>query len=399
MKFVLAAYGSRGDVEPSATVGLELLRRGHDVRMAVSPNMLDFVESTGLTAVAYGPDSQALLNDENFVRNLAQKIQNPIGMLPEVIEHVNRVCAEKTTVLTSLADGADLILAGYNEQGVATNVADYYRIPLAALHLFPVQIWSSGGLYSRISKMAEDAQRRALSLPTATEAALPAVADLGSLEVQAYDEVCLPALAGQWPQGIEQRHVVGALTLQLPTDADDEVLAWIAAGTAPIYFGFGSTPITPFADTVAMISAACAQLGERALISSGPNDVSHLTHSDHVKIVSAINHAAVFPACRMVVHHGGAGTTAAGMRAGVPTLVLWLWLDQPIWAGAVTALKVGAGRAFSATTEPSLIADLRALLAPRYLARARAVAAEMTTPAASGKNAADLVERSACRPN
>ncbi len=127
-----------------------------------------------------------------------------------------------------------------------------------------------------------------------------------------------------------------ALTLELPTDADDEVLSWIAAGTPPIYFGFGSTPIAFPADTFAVISAACAQLGERALICSGANDFTDVPHSDHVKVVGAVNHAAVFPACRAVVHHGGAGTTAAGMRAGIPTLILWTRLDQPIWAAAVS---------------------------------------------------------------
>jgi UDP:flavonoid glycosyltransferase YjiC (YdhE family) len=65
MKVVPAAYGRRGDVEPFAAVGRELLRRGHDVCMAVPPNMVGFVESAGLAAVAYGPDpaptSSALL--------------------------------------------------------------------------------------------------------------------------------------------------------------------------------------------------------------------------------------------------------------------------------------------------------------------------------------------------
>ena len=62
MKVVLAGYGSRGDVEPCAAVGRELLRRGHDVCMAVPPNMLGFVESAGLAAVAYGPDTQEEMN-------------------------------------------------------------------------------------------------------------------------------------------------------------------------------------------------------------------------------------------------------------------------------------------------------------------------------------------------
>ena len=113
--------------------------------------------------------------------------------------------------------------------------------------------------------------------------------------------------------------------MELPTDADEEVASWIAAGTPPIYFGFGSMPVESAADTVAMISAACAQLGERALVCSGWTDFSHVPHFDHVKVVGAVNYAATFPACRAVVHHGGAGTTAAGLRAGVPTLILSTW--------------------------------------------------------------------------
>src|SRR6202023_3545407 len=92
MKFVLASYGTRGDVEPCAAAGLELLRRGHDVRIAVPPNMLGFVETVGLPAVAYGPDLQGP-DDEDFVRNLA-KIQDPNRMLREVIEHATRVWVE-----------------------------------------------------------------------------------------------------------------------------------------------------------------------------------------------------------------------------------------------------------------------------------------------------------------
>ncbi len=146
-----------------------------------------------------------------------------------------------------------------------------------------------------------------------------------------------------------------------------------------------------------MISAACAQIGERALICSGPNDFTHIPPADHVRIADTVNHAAVFPACRAIVHHGGAGTTAAGLRAGVPMLILWLWLDQPIWADAVSKLEVGVGRAFSASTLDSLVADLRSVRSAHYLRRAREVAAQMTKPAESLTEAADLLEGVACR--
>jgi len=387
MKFVLAGYGSRGDVEPFAAVARELLRRGHDVCMAVPPNMLGFVESAGLAAVAFGPDPPGL-RDEDFVSN--RRIQNPIIVMGEVVERVTQAWEEWGTALTALADGADLLLTGKGEQGLAANVAEYYGIPLAALHFFPGGYSQLGGLIGRITKEAEDAQRRALGLPEATGPAT-------SLEIQAYDELCFPGLAAEWAEQGGRRPFVGALTLELPTDADAEVLSWIAAGTPPIYFGFGSAVrVESSADTVAVISAACARLGERALICSGPNDFTHIPHFDHVKVVGAVNHAAVFPDCSAVVHHGGAGTTAAGMRAGIPTLILWLGIDdQPIWAAAVKRLKVGSGRQFSATTRESLVADLRSILSPEYVTRAREVAAQMTKPAESVALAADLLEDSA----
>jgi vancomycin aglycone glucosyltransferase len=397
MKFVLACDGSRGDIEPSAAVGQELLRRSHDVRMAVPPDMVGFVESAGLAAVAYGPHSREEMNPaSDLVRNLLPKTQNPMSMLPEVIEHVFQVWAEKDKTLTALANGADLLLTDHNEQGLGANVAEYYGIPLAAVHYFPRGRSRSGGLVGLITKKADDAQRRALGLPEAT-GPWTRMVELGSLEIQAYDELCFPGLAAEWAEVDGRRPFVGALTLELPTDADDEVLSWIAAGTPPIYFGFGSTPVPSPADTVAMISAACTQLGERALIYSGANDFMHIGHFDHVKVVGVVNYAAVFPACRAVVHHGGAGTTAAGLRAGIPTLILWIWHDQPLWADAVKRLKVGSAQRFSATTPESLVAELRSILTPEYSARAREVAAQMTKPAESVASAADLLEDTARR--
>jgi UDP:flavonoid glycosyltransferase YjiC (YdhE family) len=180
--------------------------------------------------------------------------------------------------------------------------------------------------------------------------------------------------------------------LELSTDADEEVLSWIGAGTPPIYFGLGSTPLSTPADTFAMLTAASAQLGERLLICSGPNDLSDYPHPDHVKIVDAVSHSVVLPACRTVIHHGGAGTTAAALRAGTPNLILWLWLDQPMWAGAVQHLGVGFGRRFSETTTERLVADLRLMLTPQYAARARQIATQMTKPAESVTSTADLLE-------
>ncbi|KZS73823.1 glycosyltransferase [Mycobacterium kansasii] len=391
MKVVVASYGSRGDVEPCTAVARELLRRGHDVCMAVPPNMVGFVESAGLAAVAYGPDSREQMNPAmDLVRDFVAQPRNPIGLLSQVIEHVSQVSADKSAALTALTAGADLLLASFNEQRLAANVAEYHDIPVAALHLFPARLWASGGMSPLITTAVDEAQRHSLGLPLPGADEPPPM-----LEIQAYDELCLPGSAADWVAPRGRQPFVGALTLQLPTGADDEVLSWMAAGTPPIYFGFGSTPIERPAETVAMINGACAELRERALICSGVNDFRGIAHAGHVKIVDVVNHAAVFPGCRAVVHHGGAGTTAAGMRAGIPTLILWLWLDQPVWAAGVNQLGVGVGRVFSAINQDTLVADLRSILTPQRLARAREVAAQLIAPAKSVALAADLLEEAA----
>jgi UDP:flavonoid glycosyltransferase YjiC (YdhE family) len=360
--------------------------------MAIPPNVLGFVESAGLPAVAYGPDSQRQMDS---AMDFLGQVQTPITALPQIIERVNRLWADKNATLTSLANGADLIVTHMTEQGLAANVAEYHGIPLAALHVFPARILPSGWLYSGATKGAADAQRRELGLPEATGPLQPPMAEDRVLEIQAYDELCLPEPAAEWVDPDGRRPFVGSLTLGLPTDADDEVLSWIAAGSPPIYFGFGSTPIVYPDETVAVIDAACAQLGERGLVCAGWNDFSQVPHFDHVKVVDAVNFAAIFPACRAVVHHGGSGTTAAGLRAGVPMLILWTQFDQPMFAAAVQQLKVGSGREFLATTLDTLVADLRAILTPECASRAREVAARMTDPAKSIASAADLLEEAA----
>jgi len=418
MKFVLASWGSRGDVEPYVTVGRELDRRGHNVRMAVAPEMVDFVESAGLAVVAYGPSMQTSFDvHRSWARVFRNfwRIQDLRRLSRELSDLVTQGWGDGTTTLLSLADGADLVLTScVGFEHLAANIAEYYDIPLATLFTFP---WRANGqllsflpaplgrsamtVYEWLSrggaaKKIEQAQRRELGLPKATGPWPWRIAKRGSLEIQAYDEVCYPGLADEWAkwngQRPPKRPFVGALTMELPTDTDEEIASWIAAGTPPICFGFGSIPVESAADTLAMISSACAQLGRRALICAAGTDFSGVSHFDHVKVVSVMNYAAALPACRAFVHHGGSGTTNAGLRAGVPALVLWTMPDQGAWGERVRRLKVGARRRFSTTTQESLVTDLRTILDPQYLTRARQLAARMTKPAESVAVAADLVE-------
>ena len=238
MKFAVASYGTRGDIEPCAAVGLELQRRGHEVRMAVPPNLIGFVEAAGLSAVAYGNrDSQQQL-DEQFLHN-AWKLQNPVKLLRDAMAPVTEGWAELSAMLTPVADGVDLLLSGQIYQEVVANVAEHHDIPLAALHFYPMRangeiafparlpspvvrstITTLDWLYWRMTKGVEDAQRRELGLPKASSPAARRMAARGALEIQAYDELCFPGLAAEWAAECgSRRPFVGALTLELPTDS------------------------------------------------------------------------------------------------------------------------------------------------------------------------------------
>ena len=413
MKFVLASWGSRGDIEPNLAVGRELVSRGHVVCMAVPPDLVGFTEAAGVTAVGFGPEAQSILDAHRefwtcfFSR--PWRIRSLIRSRLDIAGPLLRGWQEMSTTLMALADGADLLFTGINFEDAAANVAEYYGIPLATLHYFPLRPNSQTLRFlpapvARAAvtafwwvtwlgmKKAEDAQRRELGLPKAIGSAPRQITERGSLEIQAYDEACFPGLAAEWAQRQHQRPFVGTLTLGLATDTDAEVMSWIADGTPPIYFGFGSIPVESPADTIAMIAAACARLGQRALVGAAGTDYSNVPHFNHVKVVGALNFTTVFPACRALVHHGGSSTTPIAMRAGVPQLILYWDLVHAVYGAAVKRLKVGTARRFSTATEESLVADLRTILAPEYVARARNFATRITEPAVSAAAAADALE-------
>ncbi|MDV3130409.1 glycosyltransferase [Mycobacterium sp. 21AC1] len=414
MRIAMASYGTRGDVEPSVALGCELRRRGHEVCMAVPPDLVAFAEAAGLAATPYGMHMEAQLDTyrdlwTSWTRNF-WRVQDLVAMTRGALKGVVQQWADMGATVRSLADGADVLTTSVGYEQAAADVAECYDIPLIALHTFP---WRPNGrlfpilpppvtrsamtaydwLGWRLTKTPEDAQRRELGLPKAASPPPRRFADRGSLEIQAYDEVCFPGLATEWAKCGDRRPFVGTLTMGLTTDADEEVASWIADGTPPICFGFGSIPVESPADAVTMISTACAQLGERALICAAGTDFGDVPCGDHVKVVGAVNYAATFPACRAVVHHGGSGTTAASLRAGIPTLVLWTAGDQPLWGAQIKRLNIGASRRFSMTTCETLVADLRRILAPDYAIRAREIATRMTGPDESISSATDLVER------
>ena len=319
MKFVLASYGTRGDVEPYVAVGRELQSRGHDVRLAVSPDQVGFAESAELTAVAFGPDSRRWQNaHRDFLAHLTRDfwhVRHLIELGREDWGFISGFWEQSRATMMSLARDADLLFTSVLGEETASNVAEFYGIPVATMHYFPMRpngqlapalpaavgrtaMSASEWLMWPVTRILDAPQRRELGLPKTKGPSSRRIAVSKSLEIQAYDEACFSELAAEWVKFDGRRPFIGMPTLELPTAADEEVASWIAAGKPPIFFGFGSMPVESAIDTLDMISVACAELGERALVCSAGSDFINVPHFDHVKVVDTVNYAAIFPACR-----------------------------------------------------------------------------------------------------
>lgn len=164
------------------------------------------------------------------------------------------------------------------------------------------------------------------------------------MQIQAYDPIFFPGLAEEWGP---TKPLVGFL--DLPTGTRDRLgedlsshralSAWLDAGPPPVYLGFGSVTASDPDTLVDMIADVCRQEGRRALISVGGSTREITT--DDVLTQGAVDHPAVLPRCAAAVHHGGAGTTAASMRAGLPTMICWRGADQACWGERLARLGAG----------------------------------------------------------
>jgi vancomycin aglycone glucosyltransferase len=186
-----------------------------------------------------------------------------------------------------------------------------------------------------------------------------------------------PVLA-PWPDAATQVIQTGAWVLPDDRPLEADVARFLERDDAPIYFGFGSTPAPQ--DVAVMIDAARA-VGRRAIVSRGWAELADATASDGLTIGEA-NLTALFPRVAAVVHHGGAGTTTAAARAGVPQVIVPMRYDQHYFAKRIGELGIGTAHDVGTPTTDSLIRALEFVLRPDVRAQAGSIAALVRTDGA-----------------
>jgi sterol 3beta-glucosyltransferase len=399
VRITFFAHGSRGDVRPMAALGWHLAARGHDVTIAVPDEYRDFVERAGLrtahmpfnaTAWLSGPDGQRTLH------------AGGVRLLLEGGRQYRKHAAAFDEAYEAAAAGADVLVANHLTWDRALAMGDLLRIPLATVYptpYAPSRYYSSviltkgrvrPPLLRRASQELADwiwwqaaakttnAFRRKLGLPAQRQSTFRRLQHAGALGLHPFSSTLFPRPA-DWPEHLKITgawRMPDALRLGLGEAVDPEQQQWLDDGQSPVYLDFGSMPVLDPGRLIQIILSVLDRLGLRAIVSRNcvPPEMA-VTLPDHVQVVGAVDHDSFFPRCAAVVHHGGAGSTTTSLRAGVPTMVCSVGIDQPWWGERVRRLGVGAHIPFRKLSLETLDAGLRTLLTPAVAARARALGA------------------------
>ncbi|MEE3849150.1 glycosyltransferase [Gordonia sp. LSe1-13] len=413
MRIAFAINGTRGDVQPAMVLATALLARGHEVRFGVPPNLVPFAADTGLDVRPIGLDTRVQMQSVTRARSAAGR--NPLRRYRVLTGVRDLGWNEIVDDTADLIRDCDAAVVGFTTEQSTAAQAGRLGIPMISLHHAPVRPngrvgplpsvgtrgsaavhraqWSVVNGVFTLATRGRDARLRAqLGGSAATGSWLSRIARTPGIEIQAYDPVFAPVADRRWLRDSRgrPRPVVGFLDLPdvlrrriepEPAGSDGGGLrAWLREGEPPLYVGFGSMPIRDPDTVFAAAIEVGRRVGRRLLICTGwnhlPADLLAGAAADDVKVVETADHG-LFADCAAVIHHGGAGTTAAALRAGVPSVICWFGSDQPFWGNEVQKLGLGVSMPFRRFDADRLEAAVHTALEPDVRSRAVTFAATL----------------------
>ncbi|MBO8194630.1 glycosyltransferase family 1 protein [Streptomyces oryzae] len=391
MRLLIATAGSRGDVAPYTGLGARLRAAGHEVTLAADPRSADLVHRSGLHFHPLPLDHRAAQEAEDRSRgsfgareglSLRAQMRLAREWAPTMAEAVAEACAAGAEAL--LVSGSLAPLGLVAAQGLGLPCLGVFLQPLATTREFPPVIagmpscgpignqvagWCAQGVLAAAFGPGVRHLRRQLGVRGSAVRRRASVWPV----YHGFSPAVVPRPA-DWRRDMD---VVGYWWPAEPPgwQPPPQLRDFLDAGPPPVYVGFGSmSPGDP--DRLGgLVTDALKRAGVRGVVQSGWAGLR--ADGDDVLTVAEVPHAWLFPRMAAVVHHAGAGTTAAGLRAGVPAVPVPVMLDQPFWASRLAALSVSPGAVpFRRLSAPVLAqAVRRAVREERYALRARQISA------------------------
>ncbi|MCF3111124.1 glycosyltransferase [Niabella sp. CC-SYL272] len=379
MHYGIITFGSRGDVQPYIALALELKEQGNSVSIVGNENFSDFVPQYGIPFYPLPVDSQKILQSPEIAGIL--KSGNVITYLRELGKIIRKGQRAVLENMVHYCENFEVLIATPLTVAWVFSVAERLKKPWAIVQLtvpsVPTAVFPYLGLdffnapiYNRFTyrlmrwlfwkehKKDVQEQRALLKLPPLEEPLPKKIDEQQVLQLHAFSRFLLERPA-DWPQ---EADITGFLDLKAGKEAGttDAITRWLERGTPPIYIGFGSFPVPDPAIFYGILEHLLNQTDERYIFCQGWSEATALPKSERLFEVKAVDHAWLFPQCKLVVVHGGIGTVGAGLRAKIPVVVVSVLGDQPIWGRFVKRKGWGAHLPFKKLTAQKLLDAIRA---------------------------------------
>jgi sterol 3beta-glucosyltransferase len=360
MHITILTYGSRGDVQPFLALAIGLQKAGHHPRLAAPARFKAFVEGYGIPFINLAGDPGIIS------QRLNEAGANPIRMVRAISDYIFSISGQVLEQALNACQDTELIVHSFLFTTGGHSLARKLGIPDLSVQTFPVfaptralppvyapglkagflrkvfhqlttqLFWHGGNLGFRKMQKEHppkyDLELRWPFLNRAQETPTPLVFAFSPRVVPRPEE---------WNPS--QIHIPGYFFLDaLETyHPSDDLVTFLRKGSPPVCITFGSMINREAARIYRTVLKAVQATHTRAIILSGWGPLDQLSSSQDIFITESVPHDWLLPQCKAVIHHGGAGTTAAGLRAGIPNLVVPFAADQPFWGTRVHELGCG----------------------------------------------------------
>lgn len=350
MRITMLSVGSTGDVRPYVLLGRELQCRGHKVTITAFSRFRNLITEAGLEFYPIHGDAEAMMS------SIMEPDTSGLTYLPRLWKGIRQIAPRMITDMSGSCQNADAMICNYFGT-VYYSIAEKFNIPCIQTHFFPMDPTVSVPMSSirnqhlgsflnkssykagylligSVEKLLLNDWRRDNNLTERKALSHPDYR-IGLHKVPVIYAIS-PSLFPRPADWSKDVHMCGFIFDESPVEYEppQELADFLLSGDRPVYIGFGSMNTGNMSGLLSIILRSIHAAGIRAVFSTGWSGKSYKSNRS-VFFTDNIPHDWLFPRVSAVVHHGGAGTTAAGLRYGKPTLVIPFAGDQSFWGNQV----------------------------------------------------------------
>lgn len=411
MRIDIVAVGSRGDVQPCVALGLGLQRAGHRIRLVTLAGFAELV--AGLHHLTIGGDVGRVAATAEG-RAWAARRRGVLAFVRGFVRVATTLIETGIRDYWQAGDHPDVVIVTPMGLPVALHVAERVGAPMIRVSFAPSRHdWAGrrslktalradadraiAGMYRQLiwlglRRTSNSSRRRVLGLPPMSVREPYSASNARHVPVlDAYSPAVVPGV----PACSSWIHVTGYWFLEDPPgwDAPKALHDFLDAGPPPVFIGFGSTPFPHPEAATKIVIEALRMARQRGIVIAGGSGLATGQLCDDVLSVDSVPHSWLFPRVAAAVHHGGAGVTGAVLRAGLPSVVVPIFGDQPFWGKRLFDLGVGARPIPAARLTAPALADALARTTDHDMRRRAAALGGHVRKEDGIQRAIDAIER------